>query len=45
MSGDDNHLVGFNPFRPERRRTADYVMVVAGFLVIAALVLWAALPR
>jgi hypothetical protein len=35
--------VGFNPFRVQRRSTADYVIVVAAFAVIVALVLWAAL--
>jgi hypothetical protein len=35
--------VGFNPFRPQRRQRADYVMVVAAAVVILALVLWAAL--
>jgi hypothetical protein len=34
--------VGFNPFRPQRRRPADYVFVAAGLLVAAALVAWAA---
>jgi preprotein translocase subunit SecE len=32
--------VGFNPFRPQRRSTADYVMVVAALVVVAALLLW-----
>jgi hypothetical protein len=35
--------VGFNPFARHRRSTADYVMVVAAFAVIAALVAWALL--
>jgi hypothetical protein len=35
--------VGFNPFRPQRRQRADYVIVAAAALVILALVLWAAL--
>ena len=30
-----------NPFRPQRRTPADYVMVAAALLVILALVLWA----
>jgi hypothetical protein len=34
--------MGFNPFRPQRRSVADYVMVVAAILLCVALVLWAA---
>jgi hypothetical protein len=34
--------MGFNPFRPQKRRRADYVYVAAGLLVAALLVLWAA---
>jgi len=34
--------VGFNPFRAQRRQTADYVIVVAAAIVILALVAWAA---
>ena len=34
--------VGMNPFRPQKRRPGDYVMVVAAVLVCAALVFWAA---
>lgn len=30
-----------NPFRPQRRTPADYVMVAAALLVVLALVLWA----
>jgi hypothetical protein len=30
-----------NPFRPQRRSPADYVMVAAALLVVLALVLWA----
>jgi hypothetical protein len=37
--------VGFNPFRPQRRRTSDYAFVAAAFVVIAALLVWAFLPR
>lgn len=33
--------MGFNPFRQQRRRTGDYVLVAAAFIVIVALVLWA----
>jgi preprotein translocase subunit SecE len=35
--------MGFNPFRHQRRSVGDYVLVVAAFVVIALLVLWAAL--
>lgn len=35
--------MGFNPFRPQRRRSSDYAMVAAALLVCAALVLWAVL--
>jgi hypothetical protein len=35
--------VGFNPFRPQRRQRADYVIVLVAAAVIMALVLWAAL--
>ncbi len=30
-----------NPFRPQRRSPADYVMVAAALLVVLALVAWA----
>jgi hypothetical protein len=30
-----------NPFRPHRRSAADYVLVIAAFAVVAALVFWA----
>jgi hypothetical protein len=33
--------MGFNPFRQQRRRTGDYVLVAVAFVVIALLVLWA----
>jgi len=33
--------VGFNPFRQQRRRSSDYVMVALAFAVIAALLVWA----
>jgi hypothetical protein len=33
--------MGMNPFRPHRRSPADYVMVAAALLVLAALVFWA----
>jgi preprotein translocase subunit SecE len=32
--------MGFNPFRQQQRRTGDYVLLVAAFVVVAALVLW-----
>jgi hypothetical protein len=35
--------MGFNPFRQQRRSTADYVMVAAAFVVVALLVAWALL--
>jgi hypothetical protein len=38
-------LVGFNPFRQQRRRATDYIMVAAAFAVVAVLLIWAALPR
>jgi len=42
-SGATIGVVGFNPFRVQRRRTSDYVIVAAAAVVILALVLWAAL--
>jgi hypothetical protein len=33
--------MGFNPYHKLRRRPSDYVMVVAGLVVIVALVAWA----
>lgn len=42
---NDNDGVGFNPFRQQRQRRSDYVLVVAAFVVVALLVLWAAFPR
>ena len=38
-------LVGFNPFRPQRRRRSDYAFVAAAFVVTAVLLVWALLPR
>jgi hypothetical protein len=35
--------MGFNPFRQQRRSAADYAMVVAAFVVVALLILWAVL--
>jgi predicted amidohydrolase len=37
--------VGFNPFRKQARRGSDIVIVVAAFAIVAALLLWAVLPR
>lgn len=37
--------MGFNPFRQQKRRTSDYVFVAAAFVVVAALLVWALLPR
>jgi hypothetical protein len=39
-----NRAVGFNPYRPQRRRRSDYVFVAAAFVVVAVLLLWALLP-
>ncbi len=39
----DTRGMGFNPYRPQRRRTSDYLFVAAAFVVTAALVLWAVL--
>jgi hypothetical protein len=33
--------VGFNPFRQQKKSSADYVIVAVAFVVIALLVLWA----
>jgi hypothetical protein len=33
--------VGFNPFRQQQRRSSDYVLLAAAFIVIFALVAWA----
>lgn len=35
--------MGFNPFRPHRKTTADLVMVALALVVIIAAVLWAIL--
>jgi len=37
--------VGFNPFRQQRIRRADVLMVVATIVVALGLVLWALLGR
>ncbi len=33
--------MGLNPFRPQRRSIADYLMVAGALVVVVALVLWA----
>jgi hypothetical protein len=33
--------MGFNPFRQRRRSAADYVFVIAAFVVTAVLLVWA----
>ena len=38
-------VVGFNPYRPQTRRRSDYVIVIAAFLVITVILLWALIPR
>jgi hypothetical protein len=37
--------VGFNPFRKQVRRSSDIVNVVAALAVVAALHVWAVVPR
>jgi len=37
--------VGFNPFRSQRTRTSDVLIVVVAAIVIALIVAWAAIPR
>ena len=37
--------MGYNPFRQQRRRTYDYVLVGVAMAVILVLLLWALLPR
>jgi hypothetical protein len=37
--------VGFNPFRKQVRRRSDIFIVVAALAIVAALLLWAVLPR
>jgi hypothetical protein len=36
-----NAGVGFNPYAKHRRRPSDYLMVVAAFVVVAVLLVWA----
>jgi hypothetical protein len=37
--------MGYNPFRQNRRRQSDYVLVAAAFVVVALVLLWAMIPR
>ena len=37
--------MGFNPFRKQVRRSSDIIIVVAALAIVAALLLWAVLPR
>jgi len=37
--------MGFNPYRKQKRRTSDYVLVVVALAVVAVLLLWALIPR
>lgn len=37
--------MGFNPYRKQKRRVSDYVLVAAAFAVVAVLLLWALIPR
>jgi hypothetical protein len=32
--------MGLNPFRQQKRRPADYVFVLAAFVVVIALLVW-----
>jgi len=40
-----NGGVGFNPFRQQKRRSSDYVLVAAAVAITLLLVLWALIPR
>ena len=33
--------MGLNPFRQQKRRASDYVFVLAAFVVVMALLVWA----
>jgi hypothetical protein len=35
--------MGFNPYRPQKRRVSDYLLVAAAVVVVLALLAWAAL--
>ncbi|MEJ5255510.1 MAG: hypothetical protein WHS89_09190 [Acidimicrobiales bacterium] len=41
MDTHDTDRVGFNPFRSQRRSTADYAMVIAAMVVVVLLLAWA----
>jgi hypothetical protein len=41
MRGTILALMGLNPFRPQRRSAADYLMVAGALLACASLVAWA----
>gem|GEM_PF-5730893 len=41
LGSDDTRHVGFNPYRPQRRRQSDYAFVAAAFLVMVVLLGWA----
>lgn len=45
MAKRGSHVVGFNPFAKQKQRRSDIVIVVAAFVVVALLVMWAAFPR
>jgi hypothetical protein len=45
MPADDTDRVGFNPFRQQRKRTSDYLLVAAALAVVVALLAWALIPR
>jgi hypothetical protein len=40
-SGASMYPMGLNPFRAQRRRTSDYVLVAVTLVAILALVVWA----
>jgi hypothetical protein len=35
--------MGFNPYRQQKRRTSDYLLVASAFVVVALLLAWALL--
>lgn len=37
--------MGFNPLRKQVKRTSDYVMLAAAFVVVALLLAWVIYPR
>lgn len=38
-------ILGFNPFRPHRKSTADLIMVVLALAATVAVVVWAIFPQ